>query len=326
MQSSYMTETGRHKACTQCREKKIKCNGLQPKCRRFLRYGHQCHYAPTAKRCSKADFATMLEAMNRRLLQAEATSAAASQNADYSLDLSSSLAMPPMWSPFTASSQAPGIPKMSSDFSFATGHAQFTNCDEATVTDMNTATVGNEGETMQTQTTDSSTMPEPHFDFSTTLNFTFNDGTSPFSFQPTPIHSNSKDLVPVSDDPPQLQLERNGTSSLPEKRRRVDPEPSNVWSSDEEISESVGRRKSPVDSSDPSHVLSPCNSTERRKIGNGASFQGIPVLQGPENYDSWFRAMRAAARKGGRLGHADGGLREAERATARRISRGPATV
>lgn len=49
----------------------------------------------------------------------------------------------------------------------------------------------------------------------------------------------------------------------------------------------------------PSYVLSPCNSAMRRSIGNGASFQGVPKLRGPENYDEWVRAIRAAARKEG---------------------------
>ncbi|KAK8091238.1 hypothetical protein PG994_000743 [Apiospora phragmitis] len=231
MTSRYMmSETRRHKACTQCRDRKIKCDGSQPKCGRCVRYGHECHYAPAAKRCSKADFATMLEAMNKRLL-----------------------------------AQTAGIPFMSPDFSFPAGHAaQFAPRDEAALTDMSPATMGNRGETMQTQTTAPSAMPEPAFNFSTTLgtsdsalltrdqnsgyrdgtpaqfaDFAFNDGMTRYSFQPSTIHSHSDALVSVSDNPLQLQLELNGASLSTEKRRRVDPEPSYVWPPDEETSKYV---------------------------------------------------------------------------------------
>ncbi|KAK7959416.1 uncharacterized protein PG986_004270 [Apiospora aurea] len=92
----------------------------------------------------------MLEAMNERLVQAEATAAATSQNAGHSLDLSSSLAMPDMWSSFPASAQTPTDSFMSPHVSFPTGHARRTPRDEGTMTGMSPATIGIGGETMRT--------------------------------------------------------------------------------------------------------------------------------------------------------------------------------
>ena len=48
-----------------------------------------------------------------------------------------------------------------------------------------------------------------------------------------------------------------------------------------------------------SKQISPCNSSMRRNVGNGAAFNGIVKLRGRENYQEWFRAIRAAARKEG---------------------------
>ncbi|KAH8797724.1 hypothetical protein F5884DRAFT_150637 [Xylogone sp. PMI_703] len=45
--------------------------------------------------------------------------------------------------------------------------------------------------------------------------------------------------------------------------------------------------------------LSPCTSSMRRNIGNGMAFNGIVKLRGKENYQEWYRAVRAAARKEG---------------------------
>ncbi|KAK7968727.1 hypothetical protein PG996_002847 [Apiospora saccharicola] len=66
-----MPENGRHQACRAWRERKVKCDGGQPKCRRCARHGQDCSYAPpaTSRRYSKADFSIMLANMNQRLYE-----------------------------------------------------------------------------------------------------------------------------------------------------------------------------------------------------------------------------------------------------------------
>ncbi|KAL9597886.1 MAG: hypothetical protein Q9219_004839 [cf. Caloplaca sp. 3 TL-2023] len=73
-----MSSGSRHKACNQCREKKIRCDGQHP-CQRCRGSGDSCDFT-TQSRPSKLDFTQALETFNERLSQAE-NALAAQRNA-----------------------------------------------------------------------------------------------------------------------------------------------------------------------------------------------------------------------------------------------------
>ncbi|KAH6645368.1 hypothetical protein BKA67DRAFT_110990 [Truncatella angustata] len=68
-----MTNGGysRRIACKLCRDRKVKCGGEQPQCQKCTRAGEQCVYLPT-QRPTKADLAQTVEALQKRLEEAEA--------------------------------------------------------------------------------------------------------------------------------------------------------------------------------------------------------------------------------------------------------------
>ncbi|KAG8164269.1 hypothetical protein KVR01_006187 [Diaporthe batatas] len=71
--STTMTTGGssRHMACKPCRDRKVRCGGEQPICDKCRRAGEHCDYLPTQKP-TKADLAHKVEALQRRLDEAEA--------------------------------------------------------------------------------------------------------------------------------------------------------------------------------------------------------------------------------------------------------------
>lgn len=49
-----------------CRDRKVKCGGEQPQCRKCLQAGEQCVYMPV-QRPTKADLAQTVESLQKRL-------------------------------------------------------------------------------------------------------------------------------------------------------------------------------------------------------------------------------------------------------------------
>lgn len=396
----------------QQRDRKIRCDGAQPKCRRCARHGHECYYAPTAKRYSKADFAVMLEGMNRRILQAEA---AVTANPTVN---SGAAALP--WSSLPFASPAHTTPSgVSPELAFTLGGTFQTPSDS----DLAMALDGINKRLLPTGasvTNPASARPassDPNFDFSSSFqppassapaavhesdsnnqlgapapqsaHFGFHDHSeTPFAIQssaadstPQPaclfgglnfgFHLNPDAGAGLSNShaatgPPDRAISHPQrfpilTAASSEKRRRVSAEQDDWWPCDNDafddaapindnINDNSGRQGStsntarsrsqparPMPQSSRSHhsggramsrsseiatgsanytnstsitpntspmqtsspVLNQCSSSMRRKIGNGASFQSLPVLTGPENYNSWVRAIRAASRKEG---------------------------
>ncbi|KAF3011505.1 hypothetical protein E8E14_008236 [Neopestalotiopsis sp. 37M] len=72
-EETVMTNGGqpRHIACKLCRDRKVKCGGEQPQCRKCLQAGEQCVYMPV-QRPTKADLAQTVESLQKRLEEAEA--------------------------------------------------------------------------------------------------------------------------------------------------------------------------------------------------------------------------------------------------------------
>ncbi|KXJ87201.1 hypothetical protein Micbo1qcDRAFT_236424 [Microdochium bolleyi] len=407
-----MILSGRHKACTQCRDRKIRCDGAQPKCRGCARHGHECYYAPAAKRYSKADFAVMLEGMNRRILQAEAAVTATST-------VNSAAALP--WSSLPPASTAQTTPSGVSPelaFPFGSPFQAAANSDFAIALDgMNKRLLptgagsanpasGRPGTSDLNFDFNSSFQPpassapaavhesdsnnqlgavpsqSAHFGFRDHSDTPFGSQSSAFesAHQPLPLFgglnfgfhfdpsasgglNNSHTTTGPSDSvishPQQFPI---SPAAPAEKRRRVSADQDDWWPCDNDRfdqaapthdnnnnndnrrqgstpntvtsrsqpagpgsqdsrsrqsgsramsqssetatgsaqytnSTSVTPNTSPMRTSSP--VLNQCSSSMRRKIGTGASFQALPTLTGPENYSSWVRAIRAAARKEG---------------------------
>ncbi|KAJ1337158.1 RNA polymerase II-specific transcription factor-like protein [Microdochium nivale] len=404
-----MTIPGRHKACTQCRDRKVRCDGAQPKCRGCARHGHECYYAPTAKRYSKADFAVMLEGMNRRILQAEA---AATTNS--TVNRTAASPWPGLPTASTAQTTPSGVsPELA--FPFSSPLQTAANSDFAMALDgMNkrllpTGEGGNNPASARPVTSDlnfdySSSFQPPassapaavhendpnnqlgavasqsaHFGFRDQSETPFSAQSSAFesAHQPLPLFGglnfgfhfdpstgsrlNNSHTTTGPPDSVILHPQRfpisPATSS--EKRRRVSAEQDNWWPCDNDwfdqaaltndtnnnrrqgsVPNTVTSRSQPAGpgsqgsqsrhsgsratsqssetaagsaqytdstiitpNTSPTRTSSPilnqCSSSMRRKIGNGASFQSLPTLNGPENYNSWVRAIRAAARKEG---------------------------
>ncbi|KAI4211987.1 MAG: hypothetical protein LQ351_005327 [Letrouitia transgressa] len=101
-QANGQTGRSRHTACSVCRERKIRCDGIQPNCSRCVRLGHQCSYMVARRNDSgnKHQFSQALETLDARLAQAEARLATQHMNdstmaqmawPSFDLDLISSL-------------------------------------------------------------------------------------------------------------------------------------------------------------------------------------------------------------------------------------------
>lgn len=56
----------RHLACKTCRDRKVRCDGLQPACQKCERAGEKCVYIMPFKQ-SKAELAESMEMLQERL-------------------------------------------------------------------------------------------------------------------------------------------------------------------------------------------------------------------------------------------------------------------
>ena len=63
-----MSSTARHVACCACRDRKIRCNGAQPRCLRCVKHEAECVYAPPrSQELNQEEVSRMLTTLNRRL-------------------------------------------------------------------------------------------------------------------------------------------------------------------------------------------------------------------------------------------------------------------
>ncbi|KAK6858115.1 C6 transcription factor [Apiospora arundinis] len=289
-----MADNGRqrHKACSTCRERKIKCDSGQPKCGGCAHRGHECFYPPTSRRYNKADFAMMLETMNQRVLQAEA----AAQNPVYSLGDSSSSLFDTAWTPFDGNTYAscPSFADAGFVFPSTQTSAEVPPSDELAMPDMALCATGaTTGISMIPHTSesdiDSIMMPDITLGFSTTLS-----GPEPansLSHEAFSCIEGADNQIAAHPHRPNDASFKDASASAASKRRRLEEHPDNTQDSHEATSEN-----SPAETP---RVFSPCDSAMRRTIGNGASFRDIPKLRGADNYEEWMRTIRAAARKEG---------------------------
>ncbi|KAF4303930.1 transcriptional regulatory protein [Botryosphaeria dothidea] len=67
-----MSGASRHVACKLCRDRKVRCDGGQPRCQRCTRSGDECVYTPPSKQQKNGDLQQTVELLKERLSQAEA--------------------------------------------------------------------------------------------------------------------------------------------------------------------------------------------------------------------------------------------------------------
>ncbi|KAF2657512.1 hypothetical protein K491DRAFT_677172 [Lophiostoma macrostomum CBS 122681] len=75
----------KHIACTRCRERKVKCDGLKPSCRRCQRNGHACAYLRGKKQRPKNEWLQHLRTFSAQPMHFDTTGASTKQFARSSI-------------------------------------------------------------------------------------------------------------------------------------------------------------------------------------------------------------------------------------------------
>ncbi|KAL1639416.1 hypothetical protein SLS58_007997 [Diplodia intermedia] len=116
-----MSSASRHIACKLCRDRKVRCDGGQPRCQRCLRSGDECVYTLPAKQQRRhGDLQQTVELLEERLSQAEAAlSSASTRHSSASASDTPGRSLPPATTPALALDldALPGAPVLD-DFDF----------------------------------------------------------------------------------------------------------------------------------------------------------------------------------------------------------------
>ncbi|KAH6710544.1 hypothetical protein BKA61DRAFT_611901 [Leptodontidium sp. MPI-SDFR-AT-0119] len=320
------SSNGRHKACHACRERKVRCDGGTPKCGRCSKSSMQCFYALSSKRLSRLNHGLGKSSATRGFpllpnlsLDMFSNPTTSYGNTDFPSEGTTHL-------PTQTQDFAPAYTRDGGfDFNTGGGHARARTGSSRSDGDaprtewlskkdfnkaMN-ALVGFQ-ESVEPSGDDFPNNYSPELSAnhpssasthrfpgsSNAVQYVNNNQAMATDFWGSGNHSSSSSAPQFS---PPLQDRPSNDYSKKRRRHPGDDDDSTEDRTGEMASRpSTGLQSATLSSTSSNESsLTPCGTTNRRIIGNGAAFNAVSPLRGTENYLEWARAIRVAARKEG---------------------------